>query len=299
VAVPGRATMGSMTTLAVRPIAGALGAELDGLDLTRELPAGELDDLRDALAEHLVVFVHDQPMTLDHLERLTEQLGGRDVTPFVAPLADRPYVIRVIKEPTDELNFANAWHTDLSYLPAPPAYTLLHAWDVPDHGGDTVWSNQYLAFESLSDGLKNVLRGLRAVHSAGPAYGTGGYLDAVKDKTSMAIEPSSDAFRQQVHPVVTRHPSTGREALYVNPVYTIRFDGWSASESQPLLAHLHRQSTNENFTCRLRWRRGTLAIWDNRCTMHNALNDYRGMRREMFRTSVRGAPPAAATRAVS
>jgi taurine dioxygenase len=282
------------TTITVEPAAGACGAFVSGIDLTREVPSAELTALRAAIVEHLVVFLPDQPMTLDDLERLTDQLGGRDVTPFVAPLPDRPFVIRVIKEPTDELNFANAWHTDLSYLPAPPAYTLLHAWDVPDHGGDTVWSNQYLAFESLSDGLKAVLRGLRAVHSAGPAYGTGGYLDTVKDKTSMAIEPSPEAFRQQVHPVVTRHPDTGREVLYVNPVYTARFDGWSAAESHPVLAHLHRQSTNENVTCRLRWRPGTLAIWDNRCTMHNALNDYPGRRREMFRTSVRGSAPVPA-----
>ena len=282
------------TTLDVQPVAGALGAEVRGIDLTADVPDDALDALRAALAEHLVVFLPDQPMSLDDLERLTDRLGGRDVTPYVTPLEDRPYVIRVVKEPEDELNFANAWHTDLSYLPAPPAFTLLHAWDVPDHGGDTVWSNQYLAFETLSAGLRETLRGLRAVHSAGMAYGTGGYLDSVKDKTSMAIEPSPEAYRQQVHPVVTRHPETGREVLYVNPVYTTRFDGWSATESQALLAHLHRHSVDENRTCRLRWRRHTLAIWDNRCTQHNALNDYRGVRREMFRTSVRGTAPVAA-----
>ena len=131
---------------------------------------------------------------------MTDLLGGRDVTPFVDPLEDRPYVIRVIKEPTDVLNFANAWHSDLSYLPAPPAYTLLHAWDVPDHGGDTVWSNQYLAYETLSGGLRSTLDGLRAVHSAGMAYGTGGLLDQFKDLTSMAIAPSPEAYAEHVHP---------------------------------------------------------------------------------------------------
>ena len=121
----------------------------------------QLDDLRRALADHLVVFLPEQDLSLDDLERVTDLLGGRDVTPFVDPLEDRPYVIRVIKEPTDVLNFANAWHSDLSYLPAPPAYTLLHAWDVPDHGGDTVWSNQYLAYETLSRGLRATLDGLQ------------------------------------------------------------------------------------------------------------------------------------------
>ena len=213
------------------------------------------------------------------------------MTPFVAPLEDRPYVIRVIKEPKDVLNFANAWHSDLSYLPVPPAYTLLHAWDVPEYGGDTVWSNQYLAYETLSKGLRTTLDGLRAVHSAGMAYGTGGLLDQYKDLSSMAIAPSDDAYAEHVHPAVTVHPVTGRRALYVNPVYTTRFEGWSKEESHALLGHLHRHSINENFTCRLRWSVRTVAIWDNRCTMHNALNDYAGVRREMYRTSVRGAAP--------
>ena len=281
-------------TLTVEPAAGSLGAYVTGLDLTCELDSRTLGELRAALLDHLVVFLPDQPMTLDDLERLTDQLGGRDVTPFVKPLDDRPYVIRVIKEPDDELNFANAWHTDLSYVPVPPSFTLLHARDVPDHGGDTVWANQYLAFETLSSGLRQTLRQLDAVHSAGSTYGTGGYLDSVKGKSSMAIEPSQEAYRHQVHPVVTRHPETGREALYVNSVYTIRIDGWSNTESAGLLGHVHRHAVNENLTCRLKWRPQMLAIWDNRCTQHNALNDYQGVRREMFRTSVVGTAPIAA-----
>jgi alpha-ketoglutarate-dependent taurine dioxygenase len=283
--------------LTVEPVAGALGATVTGLDLTKVSDAGELEGLRRALADHLVVFLPEQRLSLDDLERLTDLLGGRDSTPFVTPLEDRPYVIRVIKERGDVLNFANAWHSDLSYLPEPPAYTLLHAWDVPDHGGDTVWSNQYLAYESLSGGLKSTLAGLRAVHSAGVAYGTGGLLDKFKDFTSMDIAPSPEAYQEHVHPAVVVHPVTGRSTLYVNPVYTTRFEGWTAEESKTLLDHLYRHSINENFTCRLRWAVHTLAIWDNRCTMHNALNDYSGVRREMFRTSVKGSAPLPLPRA--
>ena len=279
-------------SLTVEPVAGALGAVVSGIDLTEASEPADLDGLRQALADHLVVFLPEQDLSLDDLERVTDLLGGRDVTPFVDPLEDRPYVIRVIKEPTDVLNFANAWHTDLSYLPAPPAYTLLHAWEVPDHGGDTVWSNQYAAYDTLSNGLKSTLRGLHAVHSAGLAYGTGGLLDQVKDLTSMAIAPSAEAYAEHVHPVVTVHPVTAKPVLFVNPIYTVRFQGWTKEESQTLLAHLYRHSINENFTCRLRWAVKTLAIWDNRCTMHNALNDYSGVRRDMYRTSVRGSAPA-------
>jgi taurine dioxygenase len=278
-------------TLTVEPIAGALGASISGIDLSQASESAELDGIRQALADHLVVFLPGQRLTLNDLERITDLLGGRDVTPFVAPLEDRPHVIRVIKEPDDVINFANAWHSDLSYLSAPPAYTLLHAWDVPDHGGDTVWSNQYLAYDSLSRGFKSTLEGLRAVHSAGMAYGTGGLLDQVKDLTSMAIAPSEDAYAEHVHPAVIVHPVTGKKALYLDPVYTTRFEGWTKEESRALLEYVHRLSINENFTCRLRWSVGTLAIWDNRCTMHNALNDYSGVRREMYRTSVKGSPP--------
>jgi taurine dioxygenase len=275
----------------VTPAAGSLGAFVTGIDLTAPLSSSDLTHLQQALADHLVVFVRNQPLSLDDLERLTDQLGGRDTTPYVKPLEDRPFVIRVIKEAHDELNFANAWHTDLSYLPEPPSYTLLHAHDVPVAGGDTVWSNQYLAYQQLSVGLQTTLRGLNAVHSAGLAYGTGGYLEKVAAKSSMAIEPSADAYRTQIHPLVTCHPVTGKPVLYVNPVYTQTIEGWTPVESAALLQHLYRLSTSENFTCRLHWEPRTLAIWDNRCTMHNALNDYQGVRRELFRTSVKGLRP--------
>ena len=191
------------SSLTVEPVAGALGATVTGLDLTQVTTSEQLEGLRRALAEHLVVFLPGQELSLDDLERVTELLGGRDVTPFVDPLEDRPFVIRVIKEPDDALNFANAWHSDLSYLPAPPAYTLLHAWDVPDHGGDTVWSNQYLAYETLSAGLRATLRGLQGVHSAGMAYGTGGLLDQVKDFTSMAIAVICSSLSTEQGPAIT------------------------------------------------------------------------------------------------
>jgi taurine dioxygenase len=208
-------------------VAGALGAVVTGIPLEKVTESAQLDEVRRALADYLVVFLPDQDLDLDGLERITDLLGGRDATPYVTPLDERPYVIRVIKEPDDQLNFANAWHSDLSYLPAPPSYTLLHAWEVPPFGGDTVWSNQYLAFETLSRGLRNTLTGLNAVHSAGMAYGTGGFLDSVKDLTSMAIAPSPEAYAEHVHPAVIEHPVTGRAALYLNPVYTTRFEGWN------------------------------------------------------------------------
>ena len=280
--------------LNVEKAAGSCGAYVSGLDLSRPLDGGEVASLRSALLDHLVVALPDQAMTLDDLERLTDQLGGRDVTPFVKPLPDRPYVIRILKEPHERLNFANAWHTDLSYLAAPPDFTLLYCLETPPSGGDTIWANQYMAYETLSPGLRDTLAGLNAVHSAGMAYGDGGYLDGVKHLMSTPIAPSADARKEETHPVVIAHRETGRASLYVNPVYTTRIAGWSNAESQGLLGHLYKHAVNENFTWRLRWAKGTLAIWDNRCTQHFAMNDYHGHRREMVRTSVKGTAPAAA-----
>ena len=278
----------------VQPSGGPAGAYVTGLDLTRALDAEEIAGLKQALADHLVIALPDQKISLDDLERLTDALGGRDITPFVKPLPDRPYVIRILKKPEDKLNFANAWHTDLSYLPAPPSYTLLHCLDCPPAGGDTLFANQYRAFETLAPDLRDELSGLDAVHSAGMAYGDGGYLDSVKHMLSTAIEPSKDARREQIHPAVIEHPDTKKPALYINQVYTTRIDGWEKSESDALLSQLAKHSVNEALVWRLKWAKDMLAIWDNRATQHFAVNDYQGHRREMVRTSVKGSAPVAA-----
>lgn len=278
-------------TLEVNRAAGALGAEVRGLDLRRVVTDDDIQPLKDALTEHMVVFLRGQDIDLEDLERITDLLGGRDVTPYVEPVEGHPHVIRVIKEPTDVMNFANAWHTDLSYLPEPPAFTLLHAREVPPFGGDTLYANQYMAYELLSRGLRKALMGTSAIHTAGTHYGTGGTLDKFADLTSMAIRPAPEAWDEHVHPVFRKHPVTGRPALYVNPVYTTQFAGWTPDESRGLLDHLFRQATTENITFRLKWEAGTIAIWDNRCVLHNALNDYSGVRREAFRTSVKGTAP--------
>ena len=239
------------------------------------------------------MFLPDQGLDLDELERVTDLLGGRDVTPFVDPLEDRPYVIRVIKEPTDVFNFANAWHSDLSYLPAPPAYTLLHAWDVPTTAATRVWSNQYLAYETLSGGLRATLdglergplgrHGLRHRRAAGPGQGPDVHGHrAVARRLRRARPPGRD------RPSGDRSAGPLREPGLHHALRGVDEGGVPARCS----THLYRHSINENFTCRLRWSVHTLAIWDNRCTMHNALNDYSGVRREMYRTSVKGAAPA-------
>ena len=275
----------------VERLAGSCGAIVRGLDVSRPQSAEQVESILQLLDEHLVIALPRQQLDLDRLEAFTDELGGRDVTPYVTPVDGRPFVIRVIKEPSDELNFANAWHTDLSYLDAPPAYTVLHAHDVPTAGGDTMWSNQYLAYETLPDKSKEQIEGLRATHSAGMAYGTGGYLEAVAGKSSMSVAPSPDAYAVETHPLVIRHPRTGRRALYANSVYTTGIEGMDADDARSLLGRLTAHATHPNFTCRLRWEPDMLAIWDNNATQHFAINDYPGARRELFRTSVRGTSP--------
>jgi taurine dioxygenase len=283
----------SNTGLVAERIAGALGAELHGIDLTLPLDEAEVDALRAAVVEHKVVFLRSQPYAIEHLERLTEQLGGQGHTPFLRSIEGHPGVVKVVKE-ADEggFNFGGAWHSDWSFQPVPPSFTMLWSVDVPPHGGDTMWTNQELAFDTLSAGLQDTLRGLNVVHSAGWAYSADGVLARTAKGRSMQIDTTDDALDEHVHPAVTVHPVSGREALFVNPTYSVRFEGWAAADSAPLLQYLYTHCTRDAFTCRFRWTNDTLAIWDNRSTQHNALNDYRGHRRELHRTTVAGTAPS-------
>jgi len=282
-----------MSEITIDRIAGALGAELRGFDLTRPQTEGELDALRSAVVQHKVVFLRDQPYATEHLVGLTEQLGGHGQTPFLEPMPDHPGVVRVVREAHEGgFNFGGAWHSDWSFQPEPPAFTLLWSVDVPAVGGDTMWSNQQLAYETLSDGLRATLDGLDVVHSAGWAYSADGVLARSATGRTMQINTTDDALSEHLHPAIPTHPESGLKMLFVNPTYSVSFNDWSAADSAPLLQYLYTHSTRDAFTCRFRWTPNTLAIWDNRSTQHNALNDYRGQRRELHRTTVAGTAPS-------
>ncbi len=280
-------------TLSAAPIAGSLGAEITGIDLSAPLSDQQVADIRAAAVDHLVVFFRDQTFPIDRQEELTRRLGGFGETPFVEQLAGHDGVVRVVKEAheTGIANFGGGWHTDWSFQAAPPAFTLLYAVDVPPYGGDTLWTNGILAYETLSAGLRATLDTLRTVHSARRSYAPGSHIDRTADRRSMRITASDEAYAEQEHPLVVTHPESGKRALYLNPTYTIRIAGWNAEESKPLLDFLATHATQPAFTCRFRWTANTLAIWDNRVTQHNAINDYDGHRREAYRTTVAGTPP--------
>jgi len=283
----------SYQTLSVRPIAGSLGAEIGGVDLAAPLRNSVAEELRRAFVEHLVLFFRDQTLTPEQHLALSRLFGPLARMPYVKHMDDYPDIIAVLKE-ADERNistFGNAWHSDFSFLETPPLGSLLYAREVPMRGGDTIFANMYAAYDALSVGMKRMLDPLLAMHSGRP-YGVAGVPKDLKVSRSIAIERDNPAAdREMAHPVVRVHPESGRKALYVNAIYTVRFEDMTAAESRPLLHFLYEHCTRPEFTCRFRWQPGSLAIWDNRCTLHYAVNDYDGERRLMHRTTVAGERP--------
>jgi taurine dioxygenase len=279
-------------TITVSPIAGALGAEIGGVDLAAPLPDAAIGEIRAALLEHLVVFFHDQHLTPQQHLALGRRFGELQVHDFVEAMAGHPEILEVRKEPEETRNFGGGWHTDVSYLERPSLGSLLYALEVPDWGGDTLFANQYLAYETLSDGMKRLLDGLVAIHSARRPYGTGAARRQDYGPSSMRFNFTERAHDEIEHPVVRTHGETGRKALYVNRTFTLRFKDMTEVESAPLLDYLCDHAVRPEFTCRFRWRAGSLAFWDNRAVQHNAVNDYHGQRRVMHRVTVEGERPA-------
>ena len=191
------------------------------------------------------------------------------------------------KEPEQKTNIGGGWHTDHSYDPEPAMGSILLARELPEEGGDTLFANMYRAFETLSPGLQRTLEGMNAVHGSAHIFGAKG-VNAANPEGASRYGNQHLVGDDVVHPVVIRHPLSGRKSLYVNPAFTLRFEGWSAEDSRPLLEHLYRHAARPEFTCRFRWREGSIAFWDNRATWHYAANDYHGERRLMHRITVAG-----------
>jgi len=275
-------------SLEVHPVAGALGAEVSGVDLSKDLSGETVAALRRAWLEHLVLFFRDQPLPPARFLAFARCFGEPIEYPFVKGLPDFPEIIPVLKLETEKVNFGGVWHSDTTYLDVPPMASMLVAREVPPAGGDTLFANMYLAYETLSDGMQRLLAPLRAVASSSKADASRTREDRIKDSAR------ADAREEYVatHPVVRVHPETGRRALYVNVAHTIRFEGMTTEESAPLLAFLYDHLTRPEFTCRFRWQPGSIAFWDNRCAQHNAINDYAGHRRSMHRITLAGDKPA-------
>jgi len=274
--------------LAVRPVSAAVGAEILGLDLADTLSAATIDAIRQALFQYGVVFFRDQKLTPEQHIAFARRFGEINVNRFFKTVDGYPMIAEVRKEPEQTGNIGGGWHTDHSYDQAPAMGSILYAREVPETGGDTLFASMFAAYDALSDGLKRTLDGLQALHSSRHVFGVEAYAGR-GDLKGRYLNPEA-ATQDAIHPVVVRHPGSGRKALYVNAAFTMRIVGWTDEESRPLLQYLYQHAARPEFTYRFQWREGSLAFWDNRCTWHYALNDYHGHRRLLHRITVEGAP---------
>jgi taurine dioxygenase len=270
----------------IKRIAGALGAEINGVDLSRLLSEEDLSRIRHAWLEHLVIFFREQRLSPEQFMAFARRIGRPIEYPFVKGITGFPEIIEVKKLEHEKVNFGGIWHSDTAYLDEPPMASMLLAREVPPAGGDTLFANMYLAYESLSSGMKTMLDGLVAVNSSAKA-------DATRTREDLVKSDGRQSGREFVaeHPVVRTHPETGRKALYVNVAHTVRFRDMSEAESAPLLGYLFEHQIRPEFTCRFAWRPGSIALWDNRCAQHNPVNDYHGYRRVMHRITLAGERP--------
>lgn len=271
----------------INRIAGALGAEIHGVDLAAPLDQPTTRAIRQALLDHLVIFFRGQNLDPAAFRRFAAAFGNPVEYPFVRGLEGFPEIIQVLKREEETSNFGGIWHSDTSYLDEPPMGSILLARELPPYGGDTLFANQYAAFEALSPGLQTTLATLRGVNTSAKADVSKTREDRVKDSGAESARRDYAAE----HPAIRTHPETGRRALYVNVAHTARFAGWTEDESAPLLAYLFAHQVKPEFTCRFRWEPGSIAFWDNRAAQHNPVNDYHGHRRLMHRITLAGDRP--------
>ncbi|MCG8689705.1 MAG: TauD/TfdA family dioxygenase [Minwuiales bacterium] len=277
----------------IRPSGGGVGAFVDNIDLALGMTDAARDRLRETLGEYGVLFFRDQTLTPDQHITLAERFGTINVNRFFGAVESHPMIAEVRKEPDQQANIGGGWHTDHSYDEEPAMGSILLARETPPTGGDTLFANMYKAYESLSDGLKQTLDGLKAVHSSRHVFGANSRYKQEGADLNDRFGNEAAATQDSVHPVVISHPISGRKALYVNPGFTLRLDGWTDAESAPLLQMLYAHAARPEHTYRFQWAPGSIAFWDNRATWHYALNDYHGSRRLMHRITVEGGKLAA------
>jgi taurine dioxygenase len=274
----------------IEPLAGALGAEIRGIDL-KEAADRNYHAIHEAFLKYSVLVFRDQELQPADLMRVGTRFGEPCYYPFVTGIDGYPFIFEVVKEENETVNFGGNWHSDTTYLPQPPRATLLYALETPTHGGDTLFANTAAAYDALSEAMRALVDKLVGVNSASLKV-TGGRRKLHSPIGGMKVHDTEKADELEAeHPVARTHPGTGRKALYVSRSHTIRFRDMSEEESRPLIDFLQSQQIRPEFTCRVRWSPGTLTVWDNRCTQHCAVNDYHGQRRRMRRLTVGAETP--------
>ena len=272
--------------ITVEPLAGSIGAEIKGVYISESPDLDVISEIRSAFLKYNVIILRDQDITSDQYMNFAEKFGDPSEYPFIQGLPNYPYINPIIKLEDEKVNFGGTWHTDTAYLNEPPLGTMLLAKEVPPTGGDTIFANLYSAYEALSEGLKEVLNSMNAIHSSLKADASKTREDRIKDNGRKGAGEFSSC-----HPVIRTHPETGKNAIYVNLGHTVRFDCWTEEESRPLLEFLYGHCIKPEFTCRIKWEVGSLVFWDNRCSLHNPVNDYHGYKRVMHRITLKGDTP--------
>jgi len=277
-------------TISVQPTTPHLGAEISGVDLG-DLDDRQFNEIRQAFVDHGVIFFHGQELTPDQHIEFAKRWGQINVNRFFHPVDGYPQIAEVRKEPHQKASIGSSWHTDHSYDQIPAMGSILYAREVPTHGGDTMFASMYAAYEGLAEDMKTTLSTMNARHTNRIAFGRLDQLDQqAKDDLGNRLNNPHLAVQDAVHPVVIRHPLSGRPALFVNKGFTVSFDGLADDESAALLDQLEDHCHQEQYTYRFSWKVGSIAIWDNRATHHMAINDYDGQRRLMHRITIEGDP---------
>jgi len=273
----------SYETISVDPVTPRIGAVVSGVDLSQPVSNQQYSEIHDVLMAHQVIFFRDQDMTLEQHKDLGRHFGELHIHPASPGPEGHPEVLIIHADKDSKRIAGERWHSDVSCDPEPPMGSILHLHTIPPSGGDTLFASMYAAYEALSDRMKAYLEGLTATHSGEQVY-RGRYADK-------GVNDAGKVYPTNVHPVVRTHPETGRKGLFVNRSYTQNFEGMTREESLPWLNFLEAHATRPELTCRFRWEKGSVAVWDNRCVMHIAMHDYKGQWRKMHRVQMVGDTP--------
>ena len=275
------------------PSGGGVGAFIEGIDLGQDLSDNIVGTLRSALGEHGVLFFRDQDISPEDHIAFAEKFAPININRFFAHVDGHPKIAQVLKEPDQKKNIGGGWHTDHTYDIEPAMGSILVARETPPHGGDTMYASTCRAYETLSDGFKAMLKGLKGVHSSRHVFGPQARYMQKGEDTAGRLGNNEAATQDAVHPLIIRHPISGRESIYVNPGFTVGIDGWTDAEAEPFLKILYDHIAKPEHTYRFQWAPGSIAFWDNRASWHYAVNDYQGARRLMHRITVEGEALAA------